>query len=151
MLTFQYTVGFDSHNYREETIYEKTEEKLLDHKLTTSLSLRQPWGTASGSVDFSQYLTAPSKVQHFRIWRDEHPPVQGILIQRFHRAVAHTGSDLFAERGSNDGRNPRAAAAARDRIPVLSELRDFLFVRIDFQQHRQSALRWRGGNFFFFD
>jgi hypothetical protein len=61
MLTFQYTIGFDSHNYREETIYEKTAEKLIDHKLTTSLSLRQPWGTASGSVDFSQYLTDPGK------------------------------------------------------------------------------------------
>jgi len=61
MLTFQYTVGFDSHNYREETIYEKTGEELIDHKLTTSLSLRQPWGTASGSVDFSQYLTDPGK------------------------------------------------------------------------------------------
>jgi hypothetical protein len=61
MLTLQYTIGFDSHNYREETIYEKTEEKLFDHKLTTALSLRQPWGTASGSVDFSQYLTAPGK------------------------------------------------------------------------------------------
>ena len=61
MLTLQYTVGLDSHNYREETIYGKTTEKLLDHKLTTSLSLRQPWGTASGSVDLSQYLTAPDK------------------------------------------------------------------------------------------
>src|SRR5262249_14984964 len=61
MLTLQYTVGFDSHNYREETIYGKTTEKLVDHKLTTSLSLRQPWGTASGSVDLSQYLTAPDK------------------------------------------------------------------------------------------
>ena len=61
MLTLQYTVGFDSHNYREETIYGKTTEQLLDHKLTTSLSLRQPWGTASGSVDLSQYLTAPDK------------------------------------------------------------------------------------------
>jgi hypothetical protein len=61
MLTFQYTIGFDSHNYREETIYEKTAEKLIDHKLTTALSLRQPWGTASGSVDVSQFLTDPGK------------------------------------------------------------------------------------------
>jgi len=61
MLTFQYTVGFDSHNYREETIYEKTEQHLLDHKLSTSLSLRQPWGTATGSVDLAQYLTDPGK------------------------------------------------------------------------------------------
>jgi hypothetical protein len=61
MLTLQYTVGFDAHNYREETIYEKATEKLADHKLSTALSLRQPWGTASGSVDFSQYLTDPHK------------------------------------------------------------------------------------------
>jgi len=61
MLTLQYTVGFDSHNYREETIYEKATQKLIDHKLTTALSLRQPWGTATGSVDLSQYLTDPSK------------------------------------------------------------------------------------------
>jgi hypothetical protein len=61
MLTLQYTVGVDSHNYREETIYEKTIEKLADHKLSTALSLRQPWGTASGSVDLSQYLTDPHK------------------------------------------------------------------------------------------
>lgn len=61
MFTLQYTVGFDSHDYREVTIFDKTEERLLDHRLTTSLSLRQPWGTASGSVDLSQYLTQPSK------------------------------------------------------------------------------------------
>ncbi len=61
MLTLQYTVGVDSHNYREETIYGKIREKLLDHKLTTALSLRQPWGTASGSVDLSQYLNDPRK------------------------------------------------------------------------------------------
>jgi hypothetical protein len=61
MLTVQYTVGADSLDYKEETIYGKIKEKLLDHKVETSLSLRQPWGTASGSVEFSQYLTAPSK------------------------------------------------------------------------------------------
>lgn len=61
MLTVQYTVGADSLDYKEETVYGRIKEKLLDHKLETSLSLRQPWGTASGSVEFSQYLTAPSK------------------------------------------------------------------------------------------
>ncbi len=61
MLTLQYTVGADSLDYKEETIYGKLTEQLLDHKLETSLSLRQPWGTTSGSVEFSQYLTAPDK------------------------------------------------------------------------------------------
>ena len=60
MLTVQYTVGADWLDYKEETIYGRIKEKLLDHKLETALSLRQPWGTASGSVQFSQYLTAPS-------------------------------------------------------------------------------------------
>ncbi len=61
MLTVQYTVGADSVDYKEETIYGRIKEKLLDHRIETSLSLRQPWGTTSGSVSFSQYLTAPSK------------------------------------------------------------------------------------------
>ena len=56
-----YTVGLDHFDYKEITIYEKERETLIDHKLSTSLSLRQPWGTASGSVDFTQYLTQPDK------------------------------------------------------------------------------------------
>ena len=61
MLTLQYTVGYDSINYRAITIFEKMKEQLLDHHFETSLSLRQPWGTASASVSLSQYLTNPSK------------------------------------------------------------------------------------------
>lgn len=61
MLTLQYTVGVDRHDYKAETIYGKTKETLIDHRFETGLSLRQPWGTASGSVDVSQYLTAPGK------------------------------------------------------------------------------------------
>lgn len=61
MLTLNYTVGLDSHEYREVTIYDKLREKLIDHRLGTTLSMRQPWGTSSGSVEFSQYLTQPTK------------------------------------------------------------------------------------------
>ena len=61
MFTVQYTVGANYHDYTEVTIYDKTDEKLIDHKLGTSLSLRQPWGSVSGSVDFTQYLTDPDK------------------------------------------------------------------------------------------
>jgi hypothetical protein len=61
MLTLQYTVGFDRLDYREETIFGKMKETLLDHHLETALSLRQPWGTASASMTLSQYLTKPGK------------------------------------------------------------------------------------------
>ncbi len=60
-LTTQYTIGVNRFDYKEITIFEKEKETLLDHKLGTSLSLRQPWGTASGSVDFTQYLSKPDK------------------------------------------------------------------------------------------
>lgn len=61
MFTVQYTLGFDRFDYQEVTIFDRTKETLLDHKLGTSLSMRQPWGTASGSVDFTQYLNKPDK------------------------------------------------------------------------------------------
>jgi len=61
LFTVQYTVGVDRFDYKEITVYDKEKETLIDHKLGTSLSLRQPWGTASGSVDFTQYLTQTDK------------------------------------------------------------------------------------------
>jgi hypothetical protein len=61
MLTLQYTVGHDYAHYREVTIFGKTEEQLIDHRAEVGLSLRQPWGTANASFNFSQYLTQPSK------------------------------------------------------------------------------------------
>ncbi|HXG55455.1 MAG TPA: hypothetical protein VNJ03_08775 [Vicinamibacterales bacterium] len=61
MLTAQYTLGFNRFDYTEITIFGKKAEQLLDHKLGTSLSLRQPWGTVSTTVDFTQYLSKPDK------------------------------------------------------------------------------------------
>lgn len=61
MFTVQYTVGLHRFDFEEETIFGKVEQNLLDHRIGTSLSLRQPWGTASGSVNFSQYLSMPEK------------------------------------------------------------------------------------------
>ena len=61
MLTFQYTVGHDYAHYREVTIFDKTVEQLLDHRAEVGLSLRQPWGNANASFNFTQYLTQPSK------------------------------------------------------------------------------------------
>jgi hypothetical protein len=61
MLTLQYTVGHDVHHYREETVFGKLREQLLDQRAEAGLSLRQPWGSASTQFSFSQYLNRPSK------------------------------------------------------------------------------------------
>lgn len=64
MLTVQYTLGLNRFDYEEETVFGKLKETLLDHRLSTGLSLRQPWGTASASVDLTHYLTKP---EHYRV------------------------------------------------------------------------------------
>ena len=61
MLTLQYTIGYDLHRYREETVFGRLREQLLDQRAEVGLSLRQPWGSASTRLSFSQFLTQPSK------------------------------------------------------------------------------------------
>lgn len=61
MLTVQYTVGHVYHRYREETIFGKTRDQLVDHHAQVGLSMRQPWGNANAQFNLRQYLTDPSK------------------------------------------------------------------------------------------
>jgi hypothetical protein len=61
MLTTQYTVGINSLDYREETIFGHTSERHIDHRLATTFTMLQPWGSGSASVSFAQFLTRPDK------------------------------------------------------------------------------------------
>jgi hypothetical protein len=61
MLTFQYTVGYVYHRYIEETIFQKTSDRLVDHRAEAGLSMRQPWGEANAEFTFQQYLNDPKK------------------------------------------------------------------------------------------
>ena len=61
LLTMQYTLGISSFDYREETIYGVTSERLPDHRLGVLFTLLQPWGTAGAEASFSQFLTEPGK------------------------------------------------------------------------------------------
>jgi Protein of unknown function, DUF481 len=56
ILTLFYSVGYQTADYTEETIFGKTSEQLYDHSFEVSMALRQPWGTASGSLEVQQYL-----------------------------------------------------------------------------------------------
>ena len=61
MLTAQYTIGHVYHRYREETIFGKLRDQLIDHRAEIGLSMRQPWGSANAELNFQQYLNDPSK------------------------------------------------------------------------------------------
>jgi hypothetical protein len=60
-LTFQYSVGANLHDYREETIFQKTSEFLPDHLFVAALDLRQRWGTVNVAAETRQYLHDPSR------------------------------------------------------------------------------------------
>lgn len=61
LVTINYTLGYDYHRYREVTVFDKTSDQLMDHRLEGGVSMRQPWGSISAVTGFSQYLTQPSK------------------------------------------------------------------------------------------
>jgi Protein of unknown function, DUF481 len=61
ILTMLYSVGFQTADYTEETIYGRFNEKLLDHQFELSMGLRQPWGTANASFETSHYLNRDGK------------------------------------------------------------------------------------------
>ncbi len=56
-----YRIGFHSVNYIEETIFNKTKENLFNESLTLTLEIREPWGSASTSLEGSHYFHDLSK------------------------------------------------------------------------------------------
>ncbi len=55
-LRFLYKIGWNSANYIEETIYDKTSETLYSQSLTVTLSVREPWGNISTFLEGSHYF-----------------------------------------------------------------------------------------------
>jgi hypothetical protein len=54
--TVLYTVGASRFDYKDVTIFDKLTEVVPTHSLSTSVSLRQPWGSLSGGINLSQHL-----------------------------------------------------------------------------------------------
>jgi hypothetical protein len=55
-VTFTYRIGYELADYYEETIYEKLEERLLNHSLNGTIQMRQPWGSVSSGLTGSRYF-----------------------------------------------------------------------------------------------
>lgn len=54
--TLQYSVGLTTLDYVEETIFDKTFERLMDERLLASLQIKQPWGSIATSFEGSHFL-----------------------------------------------------------------------------------------------
>ena len=53
---FEYAIGAADYVYRDTTIYDKLEETLPLHRLSASISQRQPWGQVDVEITGTKYL-----------------------------------------------------------------------------------------------
>jgi hypothetical protein len=93
-ITLSYRIGYEMTDYFQETIYERTEEMLLNHAVNASVQFRQPWGSISSSLRGSNYL---HDMNHYRITFNGYTSlrlVQGVSLnvganfQRIHDQLA---------------------------------------------------------------
>lgn len=56
LLTFRYDIGPALYHYRDTTIFNRVRETQVSQTLNVSLSIKQPWGSASVSAEGSNYL-----------------------------------------------------------------------------------------------
>ncbi|MEO5510060.1 MAG: hypothetical protein ABIV28_05975 [Longimicrobiales bacterium] len=55
-ITLQYSVGFNHFDYTEITLFDKTEERVVDEKLELGMKYQQPWGEAGLDISGSHYF-----------------------------------------------------------------------------------------------
>jgi hypothetical protein len=60
-LRIQYSIGYNYKDYIDTTIYNRTEEHLWLHRLSTAYQVIQKWGSINVDVTYSNYLHAWSK------------------------------------------------------------------------------------------
>jgi len=62
-LCFQYRLGLENVRYREETIFDKMSETLLQESLSVNLNIKEKWGSITTSLSGSNYMHDFSKYQ----------------------------------------------------------------------------------------
>jgi hypothetical protein len=62
-LTIHYALGGAHYDYEDETIFGRLQESVAQHNVNVSLGLRQPWGQAGGSLQFTQQLQATDRTR----------------------------------------------------------------------------------------
>jgi hypothetical protein len=60
-LTLQYSLGISAFQYHDTTIFNRISEVRPSQSVTASISMTQPWGSVSGSIEGANYLDDFSK------------------------------------------------------------------------------------------
>jgi hypothetical protein len=78
-LRFLYRLNFSAVKYNEETIYLKMKENLLSESLTTTVELKEKWGTISTSLEGAHY---------FHDFRKYHLNLYGEISLRLYKGLS---------------------------------------------------------------
>jgi len=109
LLTLTYFAGVNRFSYHEATIFEITDETLVDQGLIASLDLSRPWGSASFNLQATHFLQEPSEFNislranlEYRILRglsvDLSGNIESIQSQRYLPAGGATPEEILLER-----------------------------------------------------
>lgn len=55
--TVSYVIDYSRNKYYDTTVYNKTKESLMGHKLSANLSLNQKWGNINTSISYRNYFS----------------------------------------------------------------------------------------------
>ncbi len=55
--TVSYVIDYSRNKYYDTTVYNKTQESLMGHKLSANLSLNQKWGNINTSISYRNYFS----------------------------------------------------------------------------------------------
>ena len=134
-----YAIGVSRSRYYEETLFGKTEETLPKHELSLTFEQRERWGSLEARVEWSQYLHDLDKSRL---------EVEGEVSLRLARGLS-VGAELNASRIRDQLSLPARGATPEEvllrlrqspeRLRVRAVGEPHLHVRLDLQQHRQSA------------
>jgi hypothetical protein len=86
-ISLQYAIEGAYNDYREETVYFKTEEAILAQSLSLGVGFTQPWGTAYGSVEAGHQIDDLDK---------HHASVFGGLNLRLSRGLSLTFTGSYS-------------------------------------------------------
>ena len=97
-LTLTYAVGYNSFDFKEPTIFGRTEETRINHNVLVSLDTNQPWGDVGFTYEFSQFLDEPSQSRQVIFGNVEYRIFRGFFINAF-GSLSRVRDQIFLERG----------------------------------------------------
>jgi hypothetical protein len=140
LLTLLYAIGPRYNDYDEITLFQETEETLIEQVLVVSYDVAQPWGSIDASLNASHYLT---KFGNGDSWPEPQYNIDffgGFDVRLFRGLSLNLGGFVGMVRGQI-----QLAAAGLTEEEILTRQRE---LATDYRYHLRFGLRYQFGSIF---